>query len=203
MSPAVMPCVATMTVFRPDPHTLLIVVAATWSDRPPPRAACRAGAWPTPADTTLPMRHSSTLAGSMPARRTASRMTIAPSWGAVNSFNAPEELPGRRANRRNNDHVLHVLDSNRSASLAASVASAVSRAARLLTVDRACVVSSGRQPHMDPGDARGDRGIMSVFGSISVRGLHHSRGHPVAAAGEAHERVPAEAARSGRDRRRN
>src|SRR5688572_5744142 len=39
------------------------------------------------------MMHSSTEAGSMPARLTASRTTIAPSSGAVKSFNAPRNFP--------------------------------------------------------------------------------------------------------------
>ena len=39
------------------------------------------------------MMHSSTIAGSMPARRTASRTTSAPSCGAVKSFSAPRNLP--------------------------------------------------------------------------------------------------------------
>src|SRR5918993_1388612 len=39
------------------------------------------------------MMHSSTMAGSMPARRTASRTAMAPSWGAVNSFRDPRNLP--------------------------------------------------------------------------------------------------------------
>src|SRR3954468_18225277 len=42
---------------------------------------------------TLPMMHSSTLAGSMPARATASRTAIAPSSVAVKSFRAPRNLP--------------------------------------------------------------------------------------------------------------
>ena len=39
------------------------------------------------------MMHSSTVAGSMPARLTASRTTSAPSCGAVSSFSAPRNLP--------------------------------------------------------------------------------------------------------------
>src|SRR5215472_686642 len=39
------------------------------------------------------MMHSSTIAGSMPARRTASRTAIAPSCGAVNDFSAPRNFP--------------------------------------------------------------------------------------------------------------
>ena len=54
MSPSAMPCAASMTAFNPEPQTLLMVSAATSLLRPPPSAACRAGAWPTPADNTLP-----------------------------------------------------------------------------------------------------------------------------------------------------
>src|SRR6185295_6363000 len=39
------------------------------------------------------MMHSSTIPGSMPARRTASRTTQAPSWVAVNDFSAPRNFP--------------------------------------------------------------------------------------------------------------
>src|SRR6059036_1286717 len=93
MSPAATACAASMTAFRPEPHTLLIVSAATCSGSPPRSAACRAGFWPSPAETTLPMMHSSTIAGSRPARRTASATTSAPSWGAVNALSAPKNLP--------------------------------------------------------------------------------------------------------------
>lgn len=41
--------------FMPDEHTLLMVVHTVLVGSPPKMAACRAGAWPTPADTTLPM----------------------------------------------------------------------------------------------------------------------------------------------------
>jgi len=39
------------------------------------------------------MMHSSTISGSMPARRTASRTTQAPSCCAVNDFSAPRNFP--------------------------------------------------------------------------------------------------------------
>src|SRR5262245_20949757 len=39
------------------------------------------------------MMHSSTIAGSIPARRTASATTSAPSRGAVKSFSTPRNLP--------------------------------------------------------------------------------------------------------------
>jgi len=92
-SPAWIACAASITALSPEPQTLLTVMAATCSDRPPLSAACRAAFWPSPAETTLPMMHSSTDAGSIPARRTASRTTIAPSCGAVNSFRDPRNFP--------------------------------------------------------------------------------------------------------------
>src|SRR5436190_24205135 len=39
------------------------------------------------------MMHSSTIAGSIPARETASRTTIAPSSGAAKSFREPRNFP--------------------------------------------------------------------------------------------------------------
>src|SRR3984893_4924132 len=93
MSPTRMPWSASITALRPEPHTLLIGSAATRSGSPPCNAACRAGFCPLPAATTLPMMHSSTIAGSMPARRTASATTSAPSWGAVKSLSAPRNFP--------------------------------------------------------------------------------------------------------------
>src|SRR5690349_7371905 len=39
------------------------------------------------------MMHSSTIVGSMPARRTASATIIAPSCGAVKPFSAPRNFP--------------------------------------------------------------------------------------------------------------
>src|SRR4029453_2133535 len=92
-SPVAIPCAASMTAFRPDPQTLLMFSAATWSARPPPSAAWRAGFCPTPALTTLPMMHSSTIAGSMPARRIVSATTMEPNWGAEKSFSAPRNFP--------------------------------------------------------------------------------------------------------------
>src|SRR5438552_6563570 len=70
-----------------------MVTAATWSGSPPLSAACRAGFWPVPALTTLPMMHSSTISGSIPARRTASATTSAPSSGAVRLLRTPSSFP--------------------------------------------------------------------------------------------------------------
>src|SRR4029450_7094208 len=92
-SPVAIPCAASMTAFRTDPQTLLMVSAATWSARPPPSAAWRAGFCPTPAPTTLPMMHSSTIAGSMPARRVVAATTMEPNCGAEKSLSAPRNFP--------------------------------------------------------------------------------------------------------------
>src|SRR5262245_30362073 len=101
VSPVAMPCAASMTAFRPEPQTLLMVRAATFGGRPAWMAAWRAGAWPTPAEITLPMMTSWTSWGDRPERATASRTTIAPSWGAVNDLRAPRNLPvGRRTAER-------------------------------------------------------------------------------------------------------
>ena len=56
-----------------------LVIADTVSANPPCNAACRAGFCPSPAGNTQPIRHSSTFAGAIPARLTASRTAIAPS----------------------------------------------------------------------------------------------------------------------------
>src|SRR6476659_7330569 len=92
-SPVATPCAASMTAVSPEPHTLLMLSAATSFDNPPWSAAWRAGFCPRPALTTLPMMHSSTMAGSMPARRTASATTRAPNCGAVNPFRDPRNFP--------------------------------------------------------------------------------------------------------------
>src|SRR5690606_16778254 len=63
--------------------------------------ACRAGAWPTPAVTTQPMSTSSTSSGATPARSSAPRMAVAPSWGAGTDASAlPKEPMGVRAAER-------------------------------------------------------------------------------------------------------
>src|ERR1700686_4730965 len=84
---------ASATAFSPEPQTLLTVMAPTLGGRPPKMAACRAGFWPSPADTTLPMMHSSTCSGSSRARATASRTTTAPSRVALKSERLPWNFP--------------------------------------------------------------------------------------------------------------
>src|SRR3954471_19520548 len=48
-SPLAMDCAPSMAALRPDPHTLLMVIAGTISGSPARMAACRAGFWPAPA----------------------------------------------------------------------------------------------------------------------------------------------------------
>src|SRR6202049_1894408 len=86
-------CAASATAFSPEPQTLLTVMAPTSGGSPPNIAAWRAGFCPKPAETTLPMMHSSTSFGSSPARFTASRTTIAPSCVALRSERLPWNFP--------------------------------------------------------------------------------------------------------------
>ena len=61
--PVCIACAASATDFNPEPQTLLIVMAPVAGESPPKIAACRAGFCPSPAETTLPMMHSSTCVG--------------------------------------------------------------------------------------------------------------------------------------------
>src|ERR1051326_5465623 len=54
-SPSRIACAASMMDFKPEPQTLLTVVAPTEGGSPANIAACRAGACPTPAVRTQPM----------------------------------------------------------------------------------------------------------------------------------------------------
>ena len=54
---------ASITAFMPEPHILLMVTAPVETGSPAARAACRAGAWPSPAESTQPKRTSSTASG--------------------------------------------------------------------------------------------------------------------------------------------
>jgi len=84
---------ASITALSPEPQTLLTVSAGTVPGRPAWIAAWRPGAWPTPPCSTLPMITSSTAPVSIAARRTASRMTSAPSCGADSGASPPKYLP--------------------------------------------------------------------------------------------------------------
>jgi hypothetical protein len=55
------------TAFRPEEHTLLMVVQVVEAGNPALVATCLAGACPTPADSTLPKITSSTWEELIPA----------------------------------------------------------------------------------------------------------------------------------------
>ncbi len=80
------PLAASWMALSPDPQTLLMVSAEVEEGRPPFKAACRAGAWPTPAETTLPKMAS--LTGS-PGNRSSRAFTT----GAANSGADKDESP--------------------------------------------------------------------------------------------------------------
>ena len=84
---------ANITACRPEPQTLLIVIAPVLTGRPALIVAWRAGAWPMPPESTQPMITRSTSSGWRFARFTASRIATAPSSGAGSEPSAPWKLP--------------------------------------------------------------------------------------------------------------
>ena len=108
MSPVAMPCAASITAFSPEPQTLLIVSAATWSARPPLSAACRAGFWPMPAlddvahDAFVRRARGRCRRGARPRAR-----RCAPSSVALKSFSAPRNLPVAVCERPDDDGFTH------------------------------------------------------------------------------------------------
>src|SRR6187200_2718291 len=76
-----------------DAHTLLMVSEGTSTGSPAPTAACLAGACPTPPWSTWPIVTYSTSSSGTPARSSAARIAIAPSWGASYSFSPPPSFP--------------------------------------------------------------------------------------------------------------
>ena len=92
-SPARIIASAISTARIDDAQTLLIVSAPTSFGMPAPIAACRAGAWPTPACSTSPMITYSTSSGSRPARSSAALIAIAPSSGAWYEARPPPSFP--------------------------------------------------------------------------------------------------------------
>ena len=92
-SPCAMACAPSMAALRPEPQTLLMVIAGTMSGNPARIAACRAGFWPTAAVSTCPMITSDTCSGFTPARFSTSLMTSAPSSDAGVFASVPPNLP--------------------------------------------------------------------------------------------------------------
>src|ERR1051326_708007 len=91
--PARMASWASMAAFMPEPQTLFTVVQGTRCGNPAPIAACRAGAWPTPAGSTQPMNTSSGASELSPARATAADIATPPSSGAATLLNWPCREP--------------------------------------------------------------------------------------------------------------
>ena len=105
-SPARMADAPIITAFRPEPHTLLMVVALTPSGRPAFSAAWRAGAWPAPAWSTWPMIASSILSGA--SRRVRPRRGWRPPRVGGGSGGEPAaELADRRPGGGQDVHVTH------------------------------------------------------------------------------------------------
>ncbi len=92
-SPTPIIAAASITVFRPEPQILFTVVAPTKGGMPALMAAWRAGAWPCPACTTLPISTSSIELGSILARSTAALMATAPSSEAGTLDSVPWKRP--------------------------------------------------------------------------------------------------------------
>src|SRR5262245_39528519 len=93
ISPAAIARATPSTASSPEPHTLLTVTHGTLCGRPANRAACRAGAWPTPAGSTMPMCTSPTASGGTPARSSAALIAVAPRRGAETAAIEPRKLP--------------------------------------------------------------------------------------------------------------
>ncbi len=84
---------ASIVAFMPEPQTLLMVVAPVASGSLAPRAAWRAGAWPCPAGSTLPMNTSSIRSGASLARSRAAPITWEPSLWALSGDSSPMKRP--------------------------------------------------------------------------------------------------------------
>ena len=95
--PAASMSCAKIAACMPEPQTLLTVTASAELGRPAPIAAWRAGAWPRPADSTLPMNTLSTCSPVMPARSTAALTAVAPSSVARDARQRALEAAHRRA----------------------------------------------------------------------------------------------------------
>src|SRR5579862_9160993 len=92
-SPLAMDCAPSIAAFRPEPQTLLMVIAGTMSGSPAQMDAWRAGFCPTPAASTWPMMTSETWSGATPARSSTLRMMCAPSLAAGTPASEPPNLP--------------------------------------------------------------------------------------------------------------
>ena len=86
-------CAASITAFRPEPHTALMVSAGVSLVMPDFISAWRAGFWPAPAASTWPMMTSPTWSGPILARSSAALMARAPNSVAGTLASEPPNLP--------------------------------------------------------------------------------------------------------------
>ena len=93
IEPALIKSFASMAAFKPEPHTLLMVVAPVPRARPAFNIAWRAGAWPRPAGNTQPIITSSIASFAKPVCASALAMAVAPSSVDCASVNAPINPP--------------------------------------------------------------------------------------------------------------
>ncbi len=92
-SPARIDVAAIITVFSPEPQTLLMVVAAIESGNPAPSATCLAGACPAPACNTCPNNTSSIMEGSAPDLSSTAFTATIPRSTALMLERLPRNLP--------------------------------------------------------------------------------------------------------------
>ena len=93
LSPSRMAWAASITAFRPEPQTLLMVKAGTSSGRPDFTTAWRAAFWPLPAVSTWPRITSLICAPLKPLRSSRALITVAPNSGAEVLARVPPNLP--------------------------------------------------------------------------------------------------------------
>ncbi len=91
--PATIRSCASIAAFIAEPHILLTVVQPAASGTPALSEACRAGAWPCPAGSTLPMITSPTSPGLIPARSIAALIATAPRSLAASDAKSPRNAP--------------------------------------------------------------------------------------------------------------
>ena len=92
-SPSRIACAASITAFRPEPQTLLMVIAGTPLGSPDLITDWRAGFCPAPACSTWPRITSLICSPDSLARLSSSTITAAPSSGAGVLAKAPPNLP--------------------------------------------------------------------------------------------------------------
>ena len=107
-SPALIACAARCVAFRPEPQTLLMVIAGTMSGRPARMEAWRAGFWPTPAVSTCPSMTSLTMSGFTPVLASSARNDFGAEICCGNFAYRAAELADTGAQCSDDYHVIHL-----------------------------------------------------------------------------------------------